>query len=165
MGTSQDVLAFFNAMGLCSEDAKTEYPIISKFYRHPVVGAEILELFQEANRLKQCMGDIKVNAEILQKIGVDLSHSALNLKSVHLAEAFEKIFRILTENAPEMARLDIEEFGPDMLNTQSVLICPAEPLVIEGMFNQLPLSAFDECDPPMWLRDEIFDERWYIGKI
>ncbi|MBI1492796.1 hypothetical protein [Halocynthiibacter styelae] len=165
VGTSQDVLAFFSAIELCSEDAKTEFPIISKFYRYPTVGAEILELFQEVKLLKQCLGDIKANAEILQKIGVDLSHTGLNIKSVHLAQAFEKILRILTENAPEMARLDIEEFGSDILNTQSVLICPAEPLVIEGMFNQLPLSVFDECDPPMWFRDEIFDERWYIGKI
>lgn len=71
----------------------------------------------------------------------------------------------MADDAPEFVQLDLDDFGISYLRKESIRIDSVQPLFLAGMFENLLGSAFDDVDPPLWLRGEILDEAFFDGKV
>lgn len=165
IGRVSDVLAFFDAVQLTVDTPERDYPFLWSLRRRPVFGMEMLPLFEEAQKIRLLMEEIQVTDDVLSKLNLDGENTKLKTEAENLAGVFGKMFKTLAEDAPEYIR--ISEGYPDLnpLETGSVRLGPIEPLIPSRFFKKLPASAFDDADPPLWLRDEIFDEEFYKEKI
>lgn len=165
IGRVRDVLAFFDAVKLIVDEPERDYPFLWSLRRKPVFGLDMLPLFDEAHKIRLLMEDVPVTEEVLAKLHLDSENTKLKTEAATLAGVFERMFKTLAEDAPEYVRVsaDYPELNP--LETGSVRLGPVEPLVPSRFFKKLPASAFDDADPPLWLRDEIFDQGFYAGKI
>jgi len=165
IGWVRDVLAFFDAVKLTVDAPERNYPFLWSLRHKPVFGMDMLPLFEEAQKIRLLMEDVPVTDDVLARLHLDGENTKLKTGADNLAGVFEKMFKTLTENGPGYVRAcaDYPELNP--LETGSVRLGPVEPLIPSSFFRQLPASAFDDSDPPLWLRDEIFDEGFYVGKI
>lgn len=164
IGWVRDVLAFFDAIELTVDEPERDYRFLWSLRRRPVFGLDMLPLFDEAQKIRLLMEDVPVTEEVLAKLYLG-KDTKLKTEADNMAGVFERMFKTLAEDAPEYVRVsaDYPELNP--LETGSVRLGPVEPLVPSRFFKKLPASAFEDCDPPLWLRDEIFDESFYKGKI
>lgn len=165
IGWVTDVLAFFDALELAVDEPAHKYPILWSLRRKPVFGMDMLTLFEEAEKTKLLMEDIPVTNDVLLKLKLDSEKTKLKVNAHNIAGVFEGMFKTLTENAPEIVRLRMAKPDSGILETGSVRLGPVEPLIPSRFFWKLPASAFDDAELPLWLRDEIFDEGFYAGKI
>ena len=165
VGSPSDLLAFLDAVRLVSDDVEAEFPFVSALRRKPVWGKDMLKLFGEAKQLQFAFSDIKVTNAVLSRLGLLDRNTKLKIEKQTLSGVFSKVFEILTERAPGFIQAASEYPGDKTLETGSVRLGPIEPLIASSLFKKLPASAFDDADPPLWLRDEIFDEAFYQGKI
>ena len=165
IGWVSDVLAFFDALELTVDEPAHQYPVLWTLYRRPVFGEDMLSLFEESEKIKLLMEDISVTDDMVSKLGLDVGRTKLNVDADNMAGIFEGMFKTLTENAPGIVHLRMAKPDDPILETGSVRLGPVEPLIQSRFFKKLPASAFDDADPPLWLRDEIFDEAFYQGKI
>lgn len=165
IGSPHDLLAFFVTIRLVSDQPESDYPLLWSLRRQPVFGMDMLPLFEEINGLRPRMQGIPLTGAILSKLGLKQEKTKLRTQAQDLAGAFERIFEILADDAPEFVKLASEQPSDNTLEWGSVRLGPIEPLIPSQFFQQLPASAFDDSDPPLWLRDEIFDEGFYVGKV
>ena len=164
IGRVSDVLAFFDAVRLTVDEPERDYPFLWSLRRKPVFGMDMLSLFEEAQRIRLLMEEVPVTGDVLIKLHLR-EDTKLKTGADNLAGVFESMFSTLTEDAPEYVRLSADYPDINPLETGSIRLGPVEPLVPSRFFKKLPASAFDDSDPPLWLRDEIFDEGFYAGKI
>lgn len=165
VGSPRDLLTFFEAIRLVSDQPEKDYPFLWSLRRKPVFGADMLVLFDEAQNLRVRMTDVPATNGILLKLDLVGKVTKLKTEAQDLAGVFIRIFFLLADDAPEVVNLRMKKPDNTVLDRGSVRLGPIEPLIPSEFFAQLPESAFDEVDPPLWLRDEIFDEGFYTGKI
>ena len=165
IGSPNDLMSFFAAIRLISNDPIEEFPHTHVLLRKPVVGRDMLHLFDEARLLQTRFQAAPVTEETLAALNLLGNETKLNIDAKTLAEVYSRIFFILVEDAPELVRIRMGKPETAILEKGSIRIGPIEPLIPSRFFQQLPASAFDDSDPPLWLRDEIFDEGFYVGKI
>lgn len=164
IGWVSDVLAFFYAMKFTTEEPERDYPFLWSLRRKPVFGMDMLPLFEESQRIRLLMEHIPVTDDVLFTLHLG-DATKLKTGANNLAGVFERMFKTLAEDAPEYVRLSANYPAINPLETGSIRLGPVEPLIPSRLFKKLPASAFDDTDPPLWLRDEIFDEAFYKGKI
>lgn len=165
VGSPADLLAFFEAMRLATAQPEKDYPFLWSLQRRPVFGRDMLALFDEVKHLRPKMKAVPVTDDVLAKLGLKARQTRLKTEASDLEGLFATFFSILGDRAPEYVRVsaDYPEINP--LEWGSVRLGPIEPLIPANFFMDLPASAFDDTDLPLWLRDEIFDEAFYAGKI
>ncbi|MCG3266593.1 hypothetical protein [Yoonia sp. I 8.24] len=165
IGWVGDVVAFFDAVKLAVDEPERNYPFLWSLRRKPVFGLDMLPLFEEAQKIRLLMEDVPMTDEVLAKLHLDRENTKLKTEAATLAGVFERMFKTLAEDGPELVRLRMAKADSGILETGSIRLGPVEPLVPSSFFQKLPASAFDDADPPLWLRDEIFDQEFYAGKI
>lgn len=165
IGRARDMLAFFDAIQLTVDEPERDYPFLWMLRRKPVFGMDMLPLFEEAQKIRLLMADVPVTRDILARLHLDGENTKLETGAENLAGVFEKMLKTLAEDAPEYVRLSADYPDINPLETGSVRLGPVEPLIPSRFFKKLPASAFDDSDPPLWLRDEVFDEGFYAGKV
>lgn len=165
LGSPADLLAFFEAMRLSTAQPEKDYPFLWSLQRRPVFGRDMLALFDEVKHLRPKMKAVPVTDDVLAKLGLNDRQTRLKTEALDLEGLFETIFFILGDDAPEFVGFRSKKPSDDTLEWGSVRLGPIEPLIPANFFMDLPASAFDDTDPPLWLRDEIFDQAFYAGKI
>lgn len=165
IGEPKDIVAFFMALKLITSAPEQEFPLIYTLWSRPVFGSDMLPLFEEAKRLRLLMAAKTMTKDVLKGLGLIDRKTKLHTDASNVAGVFEPMFYVLAEDAPEFVGLRMEKPGDNTLTRGSVRIGPIEPLIPSELFCRLPASAFDDSEPPLWLRDEIFDEAFYEGKI
>lgn len=165
VGSPSDLLAYFDAVQLVSEELKIAYPMHLSLRQQPVWGKDMLQLFDEAKRLQFALSNVKTTDTVLSHLKLLDRETKLKTKESTLAGVFSRVIELLSERAPGFVKAMSEYPEDTTLETGSVRVGPVEPLVPSRFFKKLPASAFDDADPPLWLRDEIFDKGFYAGKI
>ena len=163
VGRPSDILAFFEAIKLVSDQPEADFPFLCMLRWRPIYGEDMLLLFREAKELRSKMGTVPMDGSILAKLSLNDRETKLRTDEADLASVFERIFEILAERAPGFLKVVSAYSDDSTLEWGSVRVGPIEPLLPSELFERLPASAFDDSDPPLWLRDEIFDQKFYTG--
>ena len=166
VGSPDELKSFFEAISFISKDPRSDFPYTFRLLQKPVVGRDMLQLFDEARILLVRFQEVPTTNAVLQALNLtDGRAPKLKTGAETLAGVYARMFFVLAEDAPELVRLRMAKPDSGILERGSIRLGPIEPLIPSRFFQQLPASAFDDADPPLWLRDEIFDEEFYRGKI
>ena len=165
IGYAEDILAFFKAIEYVCTNPSEEYPNLWLLRNRAIFGAAMFELFQEVENLQRRFEDVSLDSGIIDYLGLDIDQTKLNAGSENLAGLFARVFDILVNKASSFIKIASNNPKRNILETGSVRIGPIEPIWVPFNFYKLPASAFDDQDPPLWLRDEIFDQEFYKGKV
>ena len=166
VGSPNDLLSFFEAIKLVSDNPVEAFPYMHVLLKKPVVGQDILPLFEEAQLLQTKFQQVPVTNKVLAALNLSGGRETKMITDAEtLAGVYSRIFFVLAEDAPEMVRVLMDEPGYDILERGSIRVGPSEPLVPSSLFGDLPASAFDDAEPPLWLRDEIFEDGFFTGKV
>ena len=166
IGSSDDLLSFFEAIKLVSDTPVEAFPYMHVLLRKPVVGKDMLPLFEEARLLQTKFQQVPVTKQILTALNLSGGRETKMITDAEtLAGVYSRVFYVLVERAPELIRLRRKNPESDILERGSIRVGPTEPLVPSRLFQQLPASAFDDAEPPLWLRDEIFEDGFFTGKV
>jgi len=159
IGTPADLMSFFGGMLLVTDKPDQDYPLLWSLQHRPVFGYDMLELFDEVKRLYKLMDTIVLTPDILTTLNLSSKTTKLKTEEPNLVGLFKRIFFVLND-AQEVIALRAKR-NDDVYESGSIRLGPIEPLVASSLFHRLPSSAFDEQDPPLWLREEIFNESFY----
>ena len=165
VGSTSDLSAFFEAVELVSKHPELDYPQTFALFWKPIFGEDMLTLFKEMADLRSRFEAVTFTREILEDLNLTEKETKLKTDAADLAGVFGRVFDILADEAPEYIQLSKQYPNMKLLERGSVRLGPIEPIWVPFQFYKLPASAFYEQYPPLWLREEIFDQDFYKDKV